>query len=75
MQIRFSRHAKRRIKSYNIFQSIVQKILKGKELIEGNQVIVENVKGLKYPLKIIIAVGHEIVTGYNNVSFKKGDKK
>lgn len=56
MEIKFSRHAKRRAKLYRIPESTILKILEGKDFTEGSQEIIENVEGFKYPLKIVIAL-------------------
>ena len=74
MEIKFSRHAKRRAKLYKIPESTIIKVLEGKELNQGNQEIIENVKGLKYPLKIIVAVENDIITIVTNYPLKKGRK-
>lgn len=75
MKIKFSRHAKRRAKVYKISESIILEILKGTELSQGEHVIVRNVAGFKYPLKIVIAVEGDIITIKTNYPLKKGRKK
>ncbi len=75
MKIRFSRHAKRRGKLYEIPEETVEQILEEKELIQGSQEIVENVQGFKYPLKIVVSVEGDIVTVITNYPLKKGRKK
>ncbi len=47
MKIKFSRHAKRRGKLYNIPEETVKKILEKRELFQGYQEILENVDGFK----------------------------
>ena len=74
MKIKFSRYAKRRGKLYKIPEETVRRILKGKELIQGNQEIIEDVQGFKYPLKIIVSVEGDIVTVITNYPLKKGRK-
>jgi predicted transcriptional regulator len=74
MEIKFSRHAKRRAKLYKIPESTVLRILEGKDFNQGNREIVENVEGFKYPLKIIIAVENDILTVEINYPLKKGRK-
>jgi hypothetical protein len=74
VEIKFSRHAKRRAKLYKIPESTIIKVLEGKELNQGNQEIIENVEGLKYPLKIIVAVENDIITIVTNYPLKKGRK-
>lgn len=75
MEVKFSRHAKRRGKLYNIPEETVRKILAGKELIRGNQEIIENVEGFKYPLKIAVSVEDDITTVITNYPLKKGRKR
>lgn len=74
MEIKFSRHAKRRAKLYKIPESTILRILEGKELNQGNQEIIENVEGFKYPLKVVIAVENDIITVETNYPLKKGRK-
>jgi len=75
MKIKFSRHARRRAKLYKISEEMVKNILEGKNLSQGNQEIIENVEGFKYPLKIVISVENDIITVITNYPFKKGRKK
>lgn len=75
MEIKFSRHAKRRGELYKIPEETVRKILAGKELIQGNQEIIENVEGFKYPLKIAVSVDDDITTVITNYPLKKGRKR
>ncbi len=72
MKIKFSRHAKRRAELYGISEEMVRKILERRELIQGNQVITEDVQGLKYPLKIVVSVEGDRVTVITNYPLKKG---
>ena len=74
MEIKFSRHAKRRAKLYKIPESTILRILEGKDFDQGNQEIIENVEGFKYPLKIVIAVENDIITVETNYPLKKGRK-
>ena len=48
---------------------------KKKELIQGNQEIVEDVQGFKYPLKIVVSVEGDLVTVITNYPLKRGRKK
>jgi len=74
MEIKFSRHAKRRAKLYKIPESTILRILEGKAFNQGSQEIIENVEGFKYPLKIVIAVENDIITVETNYPLKKGRK-
>jgi len=75
VEIKFSRHAKRRAKLYKIPESTILKILERKELTQGTHEIIENVEGFSYPLKIVIAVEDNIITIVTNYPLKKGRKK
>jgi len=74
VDIKFSRHAKRRAKLYGIPESTILRILEGKDFSRGNQEIIESVEGFKYPLKIVIAVENDIITVETNYPLKKGRK-
>jgi hypothetical protein len=75
MKIKFSRHAKRRAKLYNISESIILRVLGNKDLShQGMNEIVENVEGFKYPLKIVVAVEDDVITIVTNYPLKKGRK-
>jgi len=75
VKIKFSRHAKRRGKLYKISEITIKEILEKKKLIQGNQEIVEYVRGFKYPLKIVVSVEDDIVTVITSYPVKKGRKK
>jgi len=51
--IKFSRHAKRRAKLYNISEDIIISIIEAQQLGEGEHEIIRDVDGFKYPLKIV----------------------
>ena len=72
MVIKFSRHAKRRAKLYNISEDIIINILENLKLSEGEHEIIRDVEGFKYPLKIVVKVESDIVTVVTNYPLKKG---
>lgn len=72
MVIKFSRHAKRRAKLYNISEDIVINILENLELSEGEHEIIRDLSGFKYPLKIVVKVEGDIMTVVTNYPLKKG---
>ena len=72
MIIKFSRHAKRRAKLYNISEDIVINILENLELNDGGHEIIREVEGFKYPLKIIVTVESDIAKIVTNYPLKKG---
>ena len=75
MRIKFSRHAKRRAKLYKIPETMVEKILEGLGLTDGEHEIIRNVSGFKYPIKIVFAVENDIMTVNTNYPLKKGRGK
>jgi len=75
MKIKFSRHAKRRARLYDISESVILRILENKDLSrQGINEILENVEGFEYPLKIIVAVENDIITIVTTYPLKKGRK-
>jgi len=74
VEIKLSRHAKRRAKLYKIPKTTILKALEGKKLPHGNHEIIEYVQGFKYPLKIIVAVEDDMITVITNYPLKKGRK-
>jgi len=75
MKIKFSRHAKRRAKLYNISESAISDILTGMNLRRGEHEIVRNVVGFQYRLKIVVSVEGDTATVITNYPLKKGRKK
>ena len=75
MRIKFSRHAKRRAKLYKVPETMVEKILEGLGLTDGEHEIIRNVSGFKYPIKIVFAVENDIMTVITNYPLKKGRGK
>ena len=75
MEIRLSRHAKRRGKLYKISEGLVRKILEEKTLGDGQHEFVENIEGFKFPLKVVVSVRNDIITVITNYPLKKGWRK
>ncbi len=75
MEIKFSRHAKRRAKLYGISESMVIDILRNMNLHQGEHEIIKDVPGFKYPLKIVVSVEEDLITVVTNYPLKKGRKK
>jgi hypothetical protein len=75
MRIKLSRHAKRRAKLYEIPESIITDILTNMNLHRGEQEIIKDVEGFKYPLKIVVSVEKDLTTVITNYPLKKGRKK
>ncbi len=74
MQIKFSRHARRRAELYKIPESTILSILDEKELAPGSHEIVESLEGLKFPLKLVVRVEGDIITVVTNYPLRKGGK-
>ncbi|MCX5887074.1 MAG: DUF4258 domain-containing protein [Proteobacteria bacterium] len=75
MKIKFSRHAKRRAKLYNISESAISDILRNMNLLQGEHELIRNIGGFQYPLKIVVSVERDTVTVITNYPMKKGRKK
>jgi hypothetical protein len=75
VRIKFSRHAKRRAKLYKIPESTITDILKDSGLSQGEHEIIKDVKGLKYPLKIVVDVESDVITVITNYPLKKKVQK
>ncbi|MBI4743636.1 MAG: hypothetical protein HY776_02245 [Actinobacteria bacterium] len=75
VEIKISRHAKRRYKLYKISEPTITGILKNMNLSQGKHEIVKEVKGFKYPLKIVVAVEGDIIVIITNYPLRKGRKK
>ena len=74
MIIKFSRHARRRAKLYNIEESTVQEILSDVTFTDGEHEVIRDVTGFRYPIKIIISVENDVITVITNYPLKKGRK-
>lgn len=74
MQIKFSRHARRRARLFRISERTVSDILKDSALSQGKHEIIKAVKGFKYPLKIVVYVESSTVTVITNYPLRKGRK-
>jgi hypothetical protein len=71
--VKFSRHAKRRAKLYSIEESIVEQVITEANLTDGENEIIRDLPGFKYPLKIIASLEGEVVTVITNYPLKKRD--
>ena len=75
MEIKFSRHAKRRAKLYEISEKTITDILANMNLHQGEHEIIKEVLGFKYPLKIVVSVEGNLTTVKTNYPLKKRRKK
>jgi hypothetical protein len=74
MKIIFSRHAKRRARLYKIPEPVVSTIVAGMNIRRGEQTIIKDVPGFRYPLKIVVSVTGDTATVITNYPLKKGRK-
>jgi hypothetical protein len=74
-EIRFSRHARRRVRLYKIPESIVCEILAGMRLRAGEHEIIRIVSGFQYPLKIVFSVEGDTITVMTTYPLKRGRRK
>jgi len=72
MIIRFSRHAKRRAKLYHIPESVIEELLMGLGLSDGEHELIRDIPGFIYPIKIVISVESNVMTVITNYPLKKG---
>jgi hypothetical protein len=75
VNIIFSRHAKRRAALYKISESVITDILAAVHFMPGEHLIIKELDGFDYPLKIVISVENDDVTVITTYPFKKGWKK
>ncbi len=75
MKIKFTRHAQRRAKLYNIPKVAIYEILMATKLAAGRQSIVKQVAGFAYPLKVVVMVANRDVTVITNYPLKRGKKR
>lgn len=72
MQVRLSRHSKRKANLYAIPEAVILEMLGQIGLPQGHHEIIQTVEGFIYPLKIIVAVEDDIMTVITNYPLKKG---
>jgi hypothetical protein len=75
LEIKFSRHAKRRAKLYKIDEKSIIEILQKHTLVEGKSEIVCKIRGLQLPLKIVYLMGKKVVLVITNYPLKKERKQ
>ena len=75
MKVKFSRHAKRRAKLYEISETTITDILTNMNLHQGEHKIIKHVSGFNYPLKIVVSIEGNLMTVITNYPLKKGRKK
>jgi hypothetical protein len=71
-EIRFSRHARRRMLLYGIPQSTIIMMLEEQGMLMGTHEIIRKIEGYKSPLKLIVAKEDDIITVVTCYPLKKG---
>jgi hypothetical protein len=72
VKVKFSRHAKRRAKLYEIPESTVEKMLANLDLSDGEHELIRDIAGFRYPIKIVVSIDNDIMTVATNYPLKKG---
>lgn len=75
MEIKFSRHARRRAKLYEISEATIIDILTNMNLNQGEHEIIKHVTGFKYPLKIVVSVEGDLMTVITSYPLKKRSRR
>jgi len=75
LKVKFSRHAKRRAKLYEIPESTIEKILADSDLNDGEYEFIRDIAGFKYPIKIVGSVENNIMTVITTHPLKKGKNR
>lgn len=75
MNIKFSRHARRRAKLYHISEFAIMEIVETLNLKPGKHEIIKEIAGSKFPIKIVIDIGSDLITIITNYPYKKGRKR
>ena len=75
MKIKFSRHAKRRAKLYNLSLSTIEEILRKEKLPPGKHEILQEIEGQKFPIKIVVSVENDTIVVITNYPLKKRRKQ
>jgi len=75
LTVKFSRHAKRRAKLYKIPEATVKRIVETSNLNEGENELIEDISGFKFPIKIVVTLENDTATIVTNYPLKKGRRK
>jgi hypothetical protein len=75
LEIRFSRHAKRRAKLYKIEEKSIIEELQAHDLKVGKNELVCKLNSMQFPLKITYLMENEAVVIITNYPLKKERKK
>lgn len=72
MQIRFSRHARRRAKLYALPEDELRKRLELSPLPGGRHEITISIPSITLPVRLIVDINSDIITVISNYPLKKG---
>lgn len=72
MDVKLSRHARRRAKLYKIPEAVVVQIFRGQTLAEGQHEFVRELAGLRHPVKVIVVIKNDLCTVVTNYPLKRG---
>lgn len=75
MDVKLSRHAKRRAKLYKISEKTIIEALQNQEVPEGKNTLICKLNDVEFPVKIIYLMKNEMVTIITNYPLKKGAQK
>jgi hypothetical protein len=71
--VKFSRHAKRRIRLYNLREEVIVELLSDVKK-QGQQEIVKKVSGFDKPIKVVFDVQEEYIVVVSAYPLKRGLK-
>lgn len=74
MNLRFSRHARRRMQLYRLGMETVSSGLAGLYLPDGKHEIITQIIGVPLPVKLVVTVEDDILTVVTAYPLKKGHK-
>ncbi|MDY6824623.1 MAG: hypothetical protein SWH68_12630 [Thermodesulfobacteriota bacterium] len=72
MAIKFSRHARRRAQLYNLPEKVINDIISEAMLSDGEHILIKDITGFKYPVKVVVRVEGDLLTIITNYPLKKG---
>ncbi|MBI3195879.1 MAG: hypothetical protein HYZ34_15630 [Ignavibacteriae bacterium] len=75
MNIKMTRHARRRAKLYHIPEHTIMSLIEKSEMKPGKHEIIKHIDEFPFPLKIVFEVESDEVTVITNYLYKKGRNK
>jgi hypothetical protein len=74
MQVRLSRHARRRAKLYRIPETTIRDLVLSEAQNIGHHSLVSDVPGFRYPIKVVYVVEDDVAIVVTAYPLKKGRK-